>query len=319
MRSHSFSLRQLQYALAVEDTLSFRSAAEHCHVSQPSLSAQLAALEDALGVRLFERDRRRVMVTVAGVPLLGRARKLVLAADELTEAARRGREPLSGPLRVGVIPTISPYLLPSLTPALRGRFPGLSLRWVEDKTPVLMQRLHQGSLDAAVLALEADIGEVEHTLIGKDPFVLVAPRGHPLARAKPADRRELKGQSVLLLEDGHCFRDQALSFCTQARAEELEFRATSLPTLIQMVAGGAGITLLPALAVATEARRGRLIVRRFKAPEPSRTIVLVWRPSSALGGDFAVLGAAMRGAYPVGHAAMSPRPKRGHRSLGGSS
>jgi LysR family hydrogen peroxide-inducible transcriptional activator len=296
---HPFTLRQLQYAVAVADTLSFHRAAARCRVSQPSLSAQLAQLEGALRVKLFERDRRRVLPTAAGVLLVERARRLLVEADDLVEESKRVGDPLTGTLRIGVIPTISPYLLPHLTPALRERYPKLTTLWVEDKTDVLVRRLAAGELDAALLALEADIGQVEHEVIAPDPFVLATPPGHPLGTSRgPASRGELKGAKVLLLDDGHCFRDQALSFCEKADAEEMEFRATSLPTLVQMVASGAGVTLLPVLALDAEARPAGLRIRRFIDPAPHRTIALVWRPRSPLAGWLRQLGAAMRDAYP---------------------
>ncbi|MCE9672557.1 LysR family transcriptional regulator [Myxococcus stipitatus] len=160
---HPFTLRQLQYVVAVADSLSFRKAAARCHVSQPSLSAQLALLEESLGVRLFERDRRRVLLTSAGEKLVERARRLLLEADDLLEESRRVGDPLAGTLRVGVIPTVSPYLLPAVAPALRRRFPRLTLAWVEEKTEVLVRDLDAGALDAALVALEADVGDVEKT------------------------------------------------------------------------------------------------------------------------------------------------------------
>ncbi len=296
---HAFTLRQLQYVVAVADALSFRRAAERCHVSQPSLSAQLAQLEDALGVRLFERDRRRVLLTAAGHHLVERARRIVREADDLAQAAKGVGDPLSGTLRIGVIPTISPYLLPSITPILRGALERLTIEWVEDKTELLVRALDAGELDAAILALEADIGDVEHEIIARDPFVLIAPPTHPLGtRSSRTSARELEGARVLLLDDGHCFREQALAYCTSAKAEELSYRATSLTTLVQMVAGGAGVTLLPALSVATEARRADLRVRTFAAPVPERTIGLVWRKRSPLGPSMKQIAALVREAYP---------------------
>lgn len=306
---HPFSLRQLQYVVAVADTLSFRQAAAACRVSQPSLSAQLAQVEDALGCRLFERDRRRVLLTGAGRELLERARSVLREADDLLEAARRLGDPLAGTLRLGVIPTVSPYLLPSLAGPLRRSFASLSVVWVEDKTEVLIRSLEAGALDGALLALEAELGEVERELIAEDPFVLAVPRGHPLSkRSRPAAARELRGQSVLLLDEGHCFREQALAVCSSAEAQELEFRATSLPTLVQMVAAGAGVTLLPALAVPVEARRAELHLRPFARPAPHRTIALVWRARSPLGPSLRRVAEVIRGAYP--------RPKRGPAEVG---
>lgn len=296
---HPFSLRQLQYLLAVADTLSFRRAAEECRVSQPSLSAQIAEIEDRLGVRVFERDRRRVLLTVAGQELVERARRVVVEADDLVAVARRAGDPLAGTLRVGVIPTISPYLLPPVTPRLRAKFPGLTLAWIEDKTEVLVARLQAGTLEAALLALEADIGDLERDVIARDPFVLVTPKDHPVGRGRGAVApAELRNAEVLLLDEGHCFRNQALALCGKVRAHEGAFRATSLSTLVQMVAGGAGITLLPALAVPTEARRARLAVRPFLSPAPARTVALVWRRHSPIAPALHAVAAVIRDAYP---------------------
>jgi LysR family hydrogen peroxide-inducible transcriptional activator len=313
---HPFSLRQLQYVIAVADELSFRRAADRCHVSQPSLSAQLAQLERALGVRLFERDRRRVLLTPAGQALVARARRVLLEVSDLVLAAAHAGDPLVGTLRIGVIPTCSPYLLPGVTPRLRRDFARLSVQWTEDKTEALIARLAAGTLDAAVVALEAPLGEVDHDVIAQDPFVLVAPPGHPLAAAAaPIARDDLRGASVLLLDDGHCFRDQALAFCGTAKARELAFRATSLTTLVQMVASGAGVTLLPALSVPTEIGRAALRVRPFRAPAPFRTLALIWRPRSPLGPALRQITAVLRAAYAeAARGAPAARPPNRRRA-----
>lgn len=295
---HPFSLRQLQYVVAVADALSFRRAAEHCHVSQPSLSAQIAELEEQLGLRIFERNQRRVLVTQAGAVIVERARRLLLAADDLVIAAQREGDPLRGSMSLGVIPTISPYLLPKITPELRARFPALTVHWVEDKTLLLLRALREGELEAALVALEADLGGVEHAVVGTDPFVLVGRPDHPLLRETSAlAASELHGSDVLLLDDGHCLREQALALCQTARAHELELRATSLTTLVQMVAQGAGVTLLPELALAAETARTELALRRFETPVPHRTIALVWRQQSPLGPALREVAAAIRAAY----------------------
>jgi LysR family hydrogen peroxide-inducible transcriptional activator len=297
--AHSFSLRQLQYAVAVHETLSFRRAAERCHVSQPSLSAQLAELEEALGVVLFERDRRRVLPTGAGLPILERARRMLVAADDLELAAKGAQNALEGRLRLGIIPTISPYFLPSLTPALRRAHPDLSALWIEGKTEDIVRELDDGALDAAVLALEAPIGTLESAVIAVDRFVFASAKHDPLAgRARAVSLDELADADILLLDEGHCFRDQALSFCSRSSARELEFRATSLPTLVQMVASGAGVTLLPELALATETRHAALSIRPLPAPAPGRTIALVWRPRSPIGEALMTLAKTMKDAYP---------------------
>jgi len=310
----AFSLRQLQYAVAVADLLSFRKAAERCHVSQPSLSAQLAQLEDALGTRLFERDRRKVLLTNAGHGLVERARAVLRDIDDLADLARRSSDPLVGTLRIGVIPTISPYLVPRVRRALRRAYPRLSVLWVEEKTKTLVEQLEGGDLDAALVALEADIGDVEHEFVGFDPFVLASPAGYPLGeKSAPAKPSELRRERVLLLDDGHCFREQALAVCSSVDANELEFRATSLPTLAQMVADGAGVTLLPQLSVPTEVKRAEISVRSFAEPSPGRTLALIWRKRSPLAGALRQIAKTARDASTgPGQAlrARSPTPKK---------
>ncbi|HEY8946523.1 MAG TPA: LysR substrate-binding domain-containing protein [Polyangiaceae bacterium] len=296
---HPFTLRQLQYVVAVAEELSFRRASERCHVSQPSLSAQIAQVESALGARLFERKHRKVLVTPAGRDILERARRLLVDADDLLEAGRRASDPRTGTIRIGVIPTIAPYLLPTAAPALRAKFPSLTVAWREDKTDILIGALQGGGLDAALVALEAEIGDVERATIAEDAFVLALSPNHPLARrSTPVEVSELRGEEVLLLDEGHCFREQALEVCSTARAREGEFRATSLTTLVQMVAGGAGITFLPALAVATEASRAGLRVRPMASTKAHRTIALVWRRRSPVGPTLRELARVLGDAFP---------------------
>jgi LysR family hydrogen peroxide-inducible transcriptional activator len=295
---HSFSLRQLQYLVAIWETRSFRRAAARCRVSQPSLSSQVAQVERAIGVRLFERDRRRVLLTAAGAALLPRARQLLVEADDLVDAAARLGDPFAGTLRVGVIPTVSPYLLPEIAPALRRAHPRLQIVWTEDKTPTLAQQLAAGELDAALLALEAELGEVEHEVIGRDAFVLAVGSTHPLAKAsRPIAAAELDGVELLLLAEGHCLRDQSIAACGRRRVHQSPFGATSLATLTQMVAAGRGVTLLPELALATENRRGQLHLRGFKAPAPGRTLALVWRRGGAFAAAAAALAGTIRHSY----------------------
>ena len=291
---YPFTLRQAQYAVAVGDLRSFRRAAELCGVSQPALSSQLAGLEEGIGARLFERDRRRVLPTPAGAEIVDRLRRLLVEADDLVDAAHALADPMTGALRLGILPTIAPYLLPDAVRGLRKGFPRLSLRWVEDRTAALVSALRAGDLDGAVVALESDVGGLEHAEIGRDEFVLAVPRGHVLSRSLgPVRAAELDGEPVLLLADGHCFRDQALAFCSRAGADELGFRATSLSTLAQMAAGGAGVTLLPRLSVPIENRRGALVVRPFAPPAPARTLALAWRPRSPLAPALKPLAAAL--------------------------
>ena len=289
-----FTLRQLQYAVAVAEALNFRKAAAQCAVSQPSLSAQLAELEGALGVRLFERDRSGVVVTPAGRTLVARARAVLDEARALTRDAQQAGDVLAGTLRLGVIPTVAPYLLPQVMPALRKAFPRLTTLWREERTAPLSVALASGALEAVVVALEANLGEVDHAVLAVDPFVLAVPRGSPLDHAGAVSLRELKQSEVLVLEDGHCFGDQAIAYCEKKGVAQLEFRATSLGTLAQMVGAGAGVTLLPALSVPTEAKRAAVRVRTFEKPVPHRTLALAWRKGSPLGPALEKLAAVMR-------------------------
>jgi LysR family hydrogen peroxide-inducible transcriptional activator len=297
---HAFTLRQLQYVVAVADELSFRRAATRCHVSQPSLSGQLALVEDALGVRMFERTRKRVIVTAVGRELVERARHVLRGADELQQAARRAGDPFSGTVRLGILPTISPYLLPSVTSPLRRAFAHLRVEWIEDRTEALARGLEDGRLDGAIVALESDVSSFEQHALADDPFFLVTRREHPLAtKTTPVTAAELRDQELLLLEDGHCFRDQTLEVCNRSRAAESEFRATSLLTLVQVVAGSGGATLLPALALDAEARRARLSVRPLAVKGGHRTIGMIWRKGAAMERVLRKLEETIREAYPV--------------------
>jgi LysR family hydrogen peroxide-inducible transcriptional activator len=291
--------------VAVADTRGFRRAASACHVSQPSLSAQLAHLEAVLGAKLFERNRQQILPTAAGEALVGHARRLLAEADGLVAAAQRFRDPLAGTLRIGVIPTISPYRLPELVPSLRARYPRLTLLWSEDKTVGVLRDLAAGRLDAAFVALVSGMEDLEREVVGDDPFVLAGRPSHPLLRRRvPATLDELRGQRVLLLEDGHCFREQALALCAAAGAREAEVTATSLATLAQIVARGPAITLLPELSLAVERRRTMLATRRFAPPVPTRTLVLAWRRQSPLRAVLQSLAGAMR------RPARAPQPRR---------
>jgi LysR family hydrogen peroxide-inducible transcriptional activator len=294
---HPVSLRQLQYLVAVGETRSFHRAAELCRVSQPSLSAQVAEAENVLGVRVFERDRRRVLVTGAGAEVLRRAREILIAADDLMDGVARWGDPLGGKLRIGVIPTVAPYLLPRVAPRLRRAFPRLQIHWTEERTATLVKLLAAGELEAMLVALEAELGDVEHAEIAVDPFVLALPAHHPLARSKRrATTAELNGAELLVLAEGHCLRDQSLAACKRAHASP--FGATSLGTLVQMVAGGDGLTLLPRLALPAENRRGLLRVREFAAPGPHRTLALAWRRGAPVAPALRGLAEAIRAAMP---------------------
>jgi len=288
------SLRQLECAVAVADTLHFGRAARACSITQPALSAQIQSFEELLGVRLFERGRRGVIVTAAGTRVVEQARVALAQLDGLVESAVRFAEPLSGTIRLGVIPTVAPYLLPALLPGVRRAWPKLRLVLREEQTTRLVEQLAAGTLDLLLLALPVEAAGLEELALLREPFHFVAPARHPLAKA--ADRRiseeSLRGEEILLLEDGHCLRAQALEVCRRAGAlAPGRIQATSLSTLVQMVANGLGVTLLPERALAIELRRGAgLVSREFRAPAPSRTIGLAWRPGAARAGEYRLLG-----------------------------
>ena len=290
------SLRQLQYVVAVADTLGFRRAAERCAVSQPTLSTQVQHLEDVLGVRLFERDRRRVLLTSAGEEVVTRARRILVETEDLLAVATRARDPFVGTFRVGVIPTIAPYFLPEVTQVLAKKYPHLRIVFREEKTEDTVRDLWAGTLDAGLVALEAELGALEHAEVMRDPFVVAMPKGHRLAKKKKIAQSDLDDQEVLLLEDGHCLRSQALALCSKAGAHEMDLRATSLATLVQMVAGSSAVTLLPDLALSVENRGGQLEIRPFSAPVPFRTLALVWRPRSPFADAFRRTASTLRAA-----------------------
>ena len=289
------NLRDLKYLVALADLRHFGKAADACFVSQPTLSTQIRKLEDELGVALVERAPRKVMLTAAGQDVVLRARRIVAEVEQMKESARRSRDPESGSMRLGVFPTLGPYLLPHIVPQLRERFPQLELLLVEEKSDVLLQRLRDGKLDAALLALPVHDEQLHAELLFEEPFVFAAPQRHPLAARASVSMAQLSDETLLLLEDGHCLRDQALDVCRLSGANEKSgFRATSLETLRQMVAAGVGVTLLPALSVhAPVAQPPNIRVVPFRKPAPTRRIALVWRKSSALDGFLHTLADAI--------------------------
>lgn len=293
------TLRQLEYFLAVHEHLNFRRAAESCFVSQPSLSAQIAQLESLLGVELFERDRRGVKVTRAGEALVSEARQTLASVQRFGQLARSLGKPLSGPLRLGVIPTIGPYLLPKVLPAVHTAHPDLRVFLREDMTANLVEQLEAGKLDLLMLAVDLDLGGLETLPLFSDPFVLAVPEGDELAARDEAHLSDLADRDVMLLDEGHCLREQTLPLCEAAGGGELGgFRASSLGTITQMVASGLGITLLPELAVEREAAAvPGLRTIPFGADGPSRSVGLAWRPNSPRGEEFRTLGATLAGAY----------------------
>ncbi len=282
-RSSRPTVRQLECVVAVADHGTFRGAAASLGVSQPGLSAHVAQLERDLGIQIFERDRRRVLVTPAGEALIAQARAALIAADGAIEIARGAAEPLAGPLRIGVIPTVAPYLLPRALPAVRARFPRLRPALREDQTARVLRQLDDGTLDCAIVALPVP-GDLTAAPLYREEFLLAVPASSALAGRRRARDADLDGETLLLLEDGHCLRDQALSVCHgRGAVEETGLQATSLPTLVQMVASGMGVTLLPEMAAAVLAPRpsSGVVTIRFAPPAPGRTVGLVWRTSSA--------------------------------------
>ena len=277
------NLRDLRYLVALADTRHFGRAATRCHVSQPTLSAQLKKLEEELGVALVERQPRNVSLTEAGTEVVARARRVLQEVEAMTDAARRARDPLSGTLKVGLIPTLGPYLLPLVATRLRRDLPRLKIMLYEYQTAELVHRLEDGQLDLGILALSAELVAFEQRVLFDEPFMVALPSGHRLAARAQIRTDDLDGETLLLLEDGHCLRDQALAVCGTVNAHEVQdFRATSLETLRQMVGSGAGITLLPQLSTRGPfAHPKSLVIRPFAKPQPSRRIVAIWRRSSA--------------------------------------
>jgi LysR family hydrogen peroxide-inducible transcriptional activator len=276
------NLKDLKYLVALADTGHFGKAAERTFVSQPTLSAQLKKLEEYLGVKLVERQPKNVQLTDVGRQVVIRARRMLEQGDEIVALARNNTDPLSGRIKMALIPTVGPYLLPRVMQKLRKAVPNLGLMLYEYQTEPLLKRLRDGEIDLGIIALPTDQDGLESRVLYEEDFMLAVPQQHALADRPTIRIQDLKGQALLLLEDGHCLRDQALEVCSRVGVHEVEdFRATSLETLRQMVVAGLGITLLPELAVDAPfgAQRG-LATRAFAKPAPSRIIGAVWRKSS---------------------------------------
>jgi LysR family transcriptional regulator, hydrogen peroxide-inducible genes activator len=276
-------LKDLRYLVAVADLRHFGRAAARCFVSQPTLSAQLKKLEQSLGVQLIERSPNHISLTPAGEEIVARARRILEASDEVVTLARRRRDPLAGKLRVAFLPTIGPYLLPRVAPAIRRALPRLELRLYEYQTAPMLEKLRDGELDLGILALPVELSGLEARELYREPFLVAVPERHALAAHEHVRVADLKDETLLLLEDGHCLRDQALEVCSRAGVRDsADFRATSLETLRQMVATGAGVTLLPELAGRGAYRSARgVVLRPFARPAPARRVGGVWRKSTA--------------------------------------
>jgi LysR family hydrogen peroxide-inducible transcriptional activator len=285
------TLKQLRHLVALADYCHFGKAAEACSVTQSTLSASLKELETVLEAPLVDRTNRRVAFTPLGEEIVERARRLIEETEALARTARAAREPLTGTVRLGVIPTVGPFLLPRILPGLRERWPRLKLYLREDQTDALLAQLHAGRLDALVLALPYDCGNVETAMLFADPFSVAVRRDHKLAAAKRIEAEDLRDEPLLLLQDGHCLRDHALSACRLGEKPHLEsFEATSLLTLVQMVDNGLGTTLLPRLALDAGILKGtHLVARPIAADSPARDIALVWRKGTRRREEFQLL------------------------------
>ncbi|TDB43174.1 DNA-binding transcriptional regulator OxyR [Photorhabdus luminescens] len=289
------NIRDLEYLVALAEHRHFRHAADSCHVSQPTLSGQIRKLEDDLGVMLLERTSRKVLFTQQGMLLVEQARTVLREVRILQEMASLQGENMSGPLHIGLIPTIGPYLLPHIIPGLHGLFPKLEMYLYEAQTQSLLAQLDSGKLDCAILAMVKETRAFIEVPLFEEPMKLAIYDGHPWAKREKIAMDELAGEKLLMLEDGHCLRDQAMGFCFQAGAkEDTHFRATSLETLRNMVAAGSGITLLPDLAVPQEKKRDGVCYLECSNPEPKRSVILIYRPGSPLRGRYEQLAEAIR-------------------------
>jgi LysR family hydrogen peroxide-inducible transcriptional activator len=285
------SLKQLRYFDSVARLKHFGKAAEQCAVTQPALSMQIRELERLLGVELVERRPGEVALTQIGLEVAQRGDRVLAGARDLVDFARHRGRLLTGRLQLGVIPTLAPYVLPKLLPVLQRRYPDLRIELRETQTKSLLDELARGSLDAVMLALPVHEAEIETIRLFDDPFLLGVPAGDPRPETARVTAAEVDRQQLILLEEGHCLRDQALAYCAGARRDAaLSLGATSLATVLQMVANGYGVTLVPRVAVDVEVRNERVKLLRFADPEPGRTIGLAWRRSSPRKVDFVALG-----------------------------
>ena len=298
------TLRQLRYLDALGRRGHFGRAAEECAVSQPALSMQIRELEKELGVELVERQQGAIALTEIGREIARRAAGILSAAHDLAECARRSTRPLSGTLHLGVIPTLAPYVLPRVLPELQQRYPELRLELIESQTHTLLGELARGTLDVVLLALPLDKPDFETLPLFEDRFLLAVPADDPLPERSRVSPRDVDARRLILLEEGHCLRDQALAFCGRRDATDTGLGATSLATILQMVARGYGATLVPEVAIEVEVRDERVKLLRFAEPQPYRTVGLAWRPTSIRKADFAALGRVFVDTLPI----AKPRP-----------
>ena len=289
------TMKQLQYLVALADTRHFGRAAERCHITQSTLSAGIRDLESVLGTAVAERSNRHVLITRVGAEIAERAKALLRDAEDVMDVARAGRSPMTGEMRLGVIPTIGPFLLPRVLPGLRERFPELTIYLREEQTAQLLARLEVAELDAAMIALPYDTGDLDTRVILQDEFLFACNRDHALAGADEVSLDALADERLLLLEEGHCLRGHALDVCDKGDTiTRAQFEASSLYTLVHMVAAGIGVTLVPRLAVDADIARGTDISLSRLATPASRQIGLAWRRSSLRAEEFTTLADALR-------------------------
>lgn len=294
----ALTLKQLRYFEALARHGHFGHAADACAISQPALSMQIKELEATLGTELVERGARTARLSKFGAEVLPRVRDILREVDGLADLARAATGPLTGRLRLGVIPTVAPYLLPRIMAALIGAYPGLELNFRETMTQKLLEELAEGRLDCAIVALPVSEPALAERVLFSEDFVLVRPMADA-ARPVP-DARRLREMRLLLLEEGHCFRDQALSFCARPGASPREMLdASALSTLVQMVAAGIGVTLIPEMAIAVETAQAEVSVARFVSPAPGRAIGMVWRKASPLAGQLQQVAQVLHGAFDM--------------------
>ncbi len=289
------TIRQLQYLLAVVELRHFGHAAERCFVTQSTLSSGIQELEQALGAQLIERTKRKVLPTPLGLEIAEKARGILETSSDIISLAHKDKNSLSGEVRLGAIPTIAPYLLPKVLPPLRQAFPELALLLIEDQSARLLQRLESGEIDCAILALPYPVGKLESQMIGAEPFWVALPGDDPLTEQSQIKSSELPMERLLLLEEGHCMRDHAISAChRESSSATTPFQGTSLYTLIEMVSGGQGITLVPEMALDSALLSQTAIeLRPLDEPGPHREIALVWRATSHLKSDLELLAAKL--------------------------
>ncbi len=294
------TLRQLRYFAALAKFRHFGAAASNCAVTQPALSTQIQDLEKKLGVELVERRHKNVSLTPVGRNVADRVERILAEVRALSEYTANHTRPMAGRIHIGVIPSIAPYLLPPVLPKLRESYPGLELRIRETQTHVLTEELLEGSLDLLLLALPIEYPDIETMPLFEDRFFLAVPPDQDVTGTVKATSDLIRNDRLLLLEEGHCLRDQALSFCGLHQTGAIDtFGISSLSTIVQMVANGLGLTLLPELSIDVETRNSDIRLMRFAAPEPSRTVGLAWRSTSPRKSDFRAFGKLVAAARPV--------------------